>query len=143
MNHRPIVLPGVATGAVLLAALVGFVHLPEDSAQAASGSSAQADISMCRSISANAATVDLDTALKGTDATTVYTALNTVLGGLQETVTDPTVSKTVQRPVAEFFAVGVRTFNAIGNTQQVTAAQVADLATAYDAVTATCAVADA
>lgn len=142
MNHRPIVLPGVATGAVLLAALVGFVHLPADAsspaAPASSSATAQADISMCRSVAVNTEVADWDTVMKGGDVASVHGALNNVLGTLQEQVTSPTLSKEVQQPLATFFAAGVRTFNGIASTQAVTKEQIADLNEARDEFTRAC-----
>lgn len=144
MNHRPIVLPGIISGVVLLAAMVGFVKLPsEGTAAAAAPASSDADISMCRSLGANAAAVEIDSVFASEDANTVLTSMQNLLGSVQQSVTDPSLSKTVQRPLSEFFAVGVRTYNGIAKNQKVDAEQMADLKKAYTDVVNTCSTVDA
>ena len=134
MNARPIVLPGITTGLVLLAAMVGFVQLPAEGQTSATGGAKPADISMCRSVLSNAAQLDLERQLDAAgdkvadgkvpeaESAELLSVLNTILSPISQSnmVTDPSLSKAAQAPLSDFFATSVRGLIGAQNTNTLT-----------------------
>lgn len=142
MNHRPIVLPGLVTGVVLLAAMVGFTKLPADAntpAAAANTSASQAtDLSLCRSTMVNLEAMDLKGLVRSGDVNTLGSALQQYVQSAGQNVSDPTLSKTVQDPFADFVVTTVRTITGLQSSQKVTDAESAKLLAAYDKLAEAC-----
>lgn len=157
MNARPIVLPGITTGLVLLAAMVGFVQLPAAGSTASGGEANKTDISLCRTVLPNAAALDLEGALEAadskssngkvgeTESTALLNALNNLLGQVsqQNLVSDPDLSKNVQNPLSDFYSSSVRALVGSQSGTPVTSADVTKIQDAFHDLTKACDVADA
>lgn len=157
MNARPIVLPGITTGLVLLAAMVGFVQLPAEGSTASAAERNETDISLCRTVLPNAAALDLEGTLDAaaekssdgkvgeSESTALLNALNNLLGQVsqQNLVSDPSLSKNVQNPLSDFYSTSVRALVGSQNGTPVTTADVTKIQDAYGDLTKACDVADA
>ncbi len=71
MNNRPVVLPGIVTGVIALAALTGFANLPEEegantqqTVAAATALKPETQVSACRGWNSSVASAGLDAQLK-------------------------------------------------------------------------------